>query len=218
VDLLDRVHAPAADLLSRVEDILVRSGAPADHPLWPLVRRLAVLPSTALAEVSALAPAQLRATADQLAGVSDALHQSVASVPTDLASQGAAADGFGAAWHSLANQISGASGSADRIEATVAALRDAADWAAGLRRDLAGEIGACLGSAEAVSVRTVSGVPDPATIRAAADIAARVLAVLAAAVDDGWGLIRTRSGIETRVDVSALAVTTGPAAGHIELR
>jgi len=47
MDLLDRVTGPAADLLARVDDGLLAEGAPAGHPIWPLLRRAGALPGDA---------------------------------------------------------------------------------------------------------------------------------------------------------------------------
>ncbi len=218
MDLLDRVHAPAADLLDRADDILTRHGAPSDHPLWPLVRRLGILPSGVLADVAALAPATLRDAAENLIDIGNAVHRSVVSVPTGLVSRGAAADGFATGWHSLSVQIVGRSGGADRIEATARAMNDAADWMTDLRRALAGELGACLGSSEAVSIRSVGDVPGPVEIRAAADIAVRVLEVLAGSVDDGWDRMRAHADVKAQIDVSVAAMSAMPSSNHIELR
>src|SRR5688500_462112 len=47
MDVLDRVVAPARDLLRRVDATLAAAGAPADHPIWPLLRRVGSLPGDA---------------------------------------------------------------------------------------------------------------------------------------------------------------------------
>ena len=43
MDLLDRVYPVAARLLDQVDASLAAAGAPADHPIWPLLRQLGAL-------------------------------------------------------------------------------------------------------------------------------------------------------------------------------
>ena len=94
MDALDRLAAPARELLSRVDGMLTRIGAPEDHPLWPLVRRLRVLPGDAVAALAAVEPAPLSAAGPALRTLSGQYAQPRAT-PPDWA--GPAAEAFTAA-------------------------------------------------------------------------------------------------------------------------
>jgi hypothetical protein len=225
MDLLDRVLVPASDLLSRVDTILTACGGPGDHPVWHEIARTGTLPSTALAEIAALAPDDIRASAAELARIASGLRTD--QVPVRLDSRGLLADGFAAAWRGLSGQVAAdadaASGGdpgslADRVAGTGAQLDEVAAWASAARRDLAGELGACLGSSEAVQIRASGGEPDAAAIRAAADVAAYVLASVSRSVDEGWARFARGSGLDTEISVTTTVIAEPQIATHIELR
>jgi hypothetical protein len=214
MDLLDRVVEPGSDLLARVDEILSRHGAPAAHPVWALLHRLGALPSVALDQVAGLVPSEISAVGTPLAVIASDLHTAIASVPPDVTSRGVTADGFGARWNGLAGQIGDG---ADRLSATAAAVAELADWAGTARRDLAGALGACLGSAEAVLVRSAPVTGDADSIRAAADIAADVLESIARMVDSGWQCFGDWSGLDAEAPVTTSAVDGPLVPNHIEL-
>jgi uncharacterized protein YukE len=176
MDLLDRVHPVAVPLLERVDASLVASGAPAEHPIWPLLRRLGALPGELVAAFAGT-------PADGLTGGSDALHGRAAGyrsrtddVPMPAAWRGSAADAYGGAWSGLSGHLGAM---ADRLDDTATYLDDVAAWLARARRALAGTVAECLGCAEAVAV-TGSG-----DAVAAATIGAHILATAAEILDDG---------------------------------
>ncbi|HEY1489060.1 MAG TPA: hypothetical protein VGF84_23340 [Micromonosporaceae bacterium] len=221
MDLLDRVLTPGTDLLERVDDLLTGCGAPDDHPIWRAMSRVGVLPLTALAQVATLDPDGMRSLSARLAEIAAGVRTVGDPVPRHLESRGLVADGFTAGWQGLAAQIAtGPDGTslAERIAATGAHLDDAAEWAAATRRDLAGEVGACLGSIDAVLVRTSADGPDDHAIRAAADIGARVLESVSRSVGDGWQRFGRWSGIDTETPTAPTAGADSPHVGHIELR
>ena len=222
MDLLDRVAGPGLDLLVRVDDVLARAGAPADHPVWRLIQRAGALPAAAFTQVAAVSAADLETTATHLDAARAEIRRSVESVPAYLDSRGAAADGFRARWSALGPQIVGPQiaddGLAGRLAATSAALDRVATWIADARHRVAGEMGACLGSTEAVLVRSIGGVPGPDEIRAAADLGACVLAAVIDAVDEGWQRISEWSELAHRAPVSTHVGSALPVANHIDLR
>jgi hypothetical protein len=196
MDLLDGVVATADPLLRRVDQVLSTTGAPPDHPVWPSLRRVRLLPGDAVQAVAALRPAdladaapELRADARSYAGLAD-------SLPPPTTWTGDAAEAYEAARRRTASHLSGTPDSlAQRLEAT-ADLADAlADWMRQARSDLAVTLAEVLTSAEAVSLSlalSAGAVPDPpgehwrptpaaATrdARAAADVATRVLDTVA---------------------------------------
>jgi hypothetical protein len=72
MDELDQVAEPAADLLDRVDSILVRGGAPPGHAVWALLRGLGALPGDAAAAVTALRPTAAADAGASLAPLSSA--------------------------------------------------------------------------------------------------------------------------------------------------
>lgn len=182
MDILDRVAEPGRDLLARVDSVLAAAGAPADHPLWPLLRTVGALPGDVLDAYLALRPGELadaevrlRARAEACAGERDDLAAAVSATGWT----GAAATAFAGRWAVLGEHLGGP-GIAGRLSATASYLDEVAGWMRAARADLAHEVAAALGSAEAVQVRvTPAGGPGPATgaTRAAAEIAVRVLSV-----------------------------------------
>lgn len=197
MDLLDRLAAPATDLLTRVDAALVRSGAPDDHPMWSLLRRVRALPGEAVAAFVAVSPAALADTGVVLRGLCARYAQAEAMLPIELAWRGAGADSFVPQWRALRGHLG--SDLTDRLRATVSYVDAVGDWTRETRHALARTLVVVLASAEAVSVRTsvsagdgdwpaAAAVPQDAA-RAAADIAARVLETLAEAYDRGEALL-----------------------------
>ena len=144
MDALDRLAGPAHDLLSRVDDMLTRAGAPDDHPLWPLLRRLRVLPGDAVAAVAALHPAPLAATGSALRTLSSQYAQR--PVRRDLdAWQGPAAEAFAARWTTLSVYVE--QGLAGRMADTAAYAEAVADWAGRTNHDLSRSIQSAVAAA-----------------------------------------------------------------------
>jgi hypothetical protein len=185
MDLLDRVYPVAQGLLDRVDATLVAGGAPADHPIWPLLRRLGALPGELVAQVTGVG-------VDGLTGAGDALRQQASGyrhradeVPMPAAWRGPAADAFGAGWSGLSGHLAGGPDTlAGRLDDTASYLDEVAAWLTRARRSLAGTVAECLGSAEAVTLRSV---PDtvPSTVLAAATIGVHLLTTAADVLDDG---------------------------------
>jgi hypothetical protein len=220
MDLLDRVLEPGTDLLAHVDDSLSRNGAPADHPVWQRLAQVGVMPTAALASVAALSPTDIHLLVEHLTGVASVMHDLTDVVPPQLESRGLIADALTDGWRTLADQIAGGpagSGLAERLASGAAHLASVAVWATDARRDLAGEVGACLGSAEAVLVRSSAGSPDATSIRAAADIAECVLASVSRSIDDGWQRLGRGAGLDAEVPLVP-PTSSDLRVGPIELR
>ncbi|MEV6523450.1 hypothetical protein AB0M43_15985 [Longispora sp. NPDC051575] len=163
--VLDRLLVSGRDLLTRVDRVLTDGGAPADHPVLPLITRWRVLPGGALEFAAALRPPL---TAPPVpAALPDA--------PVEWA--GPASAVFGAHWAGLrAHQET----LVTRAEATAEYATQVSDWMFALRSDMADAVAAALGSAEAVAIRTAlpDGFVAPEVVRAAADLGHLVLAVV----------------------------------------
>lgn len=218
-DLLDRVAGPAFDLLERIDASLDGFGAPADHPVWPLSRRLGALPTAAVEHFFELTPDAVREAGERLREVAGSCRdEAAAGSPTSW--RGATADEYESRWVEICAYLAGDGDSlAGHLDATASYLLDLADWIAGSRRHIAGELAACLGASETVALRR-AGEPnlgiDRAAIVVAADLGARVLDVVAQCVDDGWRVRQRWAGALGEVTVRTSAALQPSHATHIE--
>lgn len=197
MDALDRLAAPAADLLARVDTTLARAGAPDGHPVWPLLRRLGALPGEAVGAFTVASAAPLAATGSVLRRLTQAYAQASATMPAVADWHGAGAESFAAQWEALRSHLG--EELAGRMHATVSYLEDIEDWTREARAGLARAIASALVSAQAVLLRTAVVPPegDPSAWLivprdlglAAADIAADVLGALLDAYDAGAALL-----------------------------
>lgn len=203
MDLLDRVYPAARELLDRVDATLLAGGAPADHPIWPLLRRLGALPGEVVAHLAGGAPGGLTETGDTLRQHADGYRHRVDEVPMPAGWRGPAADAFGASWSGLSAHLAGSGPDtlAGRLTDTASYVDDVAAWLGRARRAVAGSVAECLGSAEAITLHSApgdltgawfagggagSGSPSPSAVtRAAATVGARLLATAAEILDDG---------------------------------
>ena len=200
MDLLDRVHPVARGLLDQVDATLVAAGAPAEHRIWPLLRRIGALPGELVAHLAGVTPDRLSEASDPLHRQADGYRLRADAVPMPAAWAGPAADAFAATWTGLSGHLagSGPDSLAGRLADTAAYLDDVKAWLTRGRRALAGTVAECLGSAEAVALRSAPGTPDwltgsaarPATevATAAATIGAHVLQAAGEILDDGRAL------------------------------
>ena len=185
MDSLDQIVGPATSLLSRVDDVLSTAGAPPDHGLWAELRRVRLLPGDAVHAVAALRAADLLDAAPELRAGARAYAEIAGSLPPPGPWTGDAADAYDTARRREAERLSGTPESLDeRLEAT-ADLADALiDWVTQTRGDLAGTLAHVLTSAEALEL--TADAPDPTAstpIRAAADLAERILHTVAESYD-----------------------------------
>jgi hypothetical protein len=185
VDALDQAADAAADLLARVDEVLWRVGAPAEHPVWPLLRRLRALPGDAVGAVAALRPGPLAGAGSVLRPLADAYEDVCRTTAAEPAWDGAAAGAYAARRSTLNAHLAGdraGAGLAGRVRDTASYAEAVAAWMLDSRRAVAQALVDVLTCAEAVTVR-VGTEPSPALAAAAADIAARVLAPTAGAYD-----------------------------------
>jgi hypothetical protein len=191
MDILDRVSEPAGDLMRRVDGVLLAAGAPADHLVWPLLRKLGALPGDVVESFRSMRSAPLRAAAHELraraerfADENAALAAAVAATPW----QGDAAQQFTMRWRSLARHLGDRPAIDDdslagRLATTASYVDSVADWMDRARVALARSLGDALTSAEAVRLHGVQpngrtgefGALPPAATSAAAVIASEVL-------------------------------------------
>jgi len=227
MDLLDQIHPASRDLLDRVDATLLAAGAPGDHRIWPLLRRVGALPGEAVGQLAAATPERLAAAAVPLREHADGYRSSVASVPAVAAWRGPAAEGFAAQWSTLSGHLAGDDETmAGRLLDTARFLDDVGGWLGRARRELAGALAECLGSAQAGAVRGLPAAPGPdllldprqalagtpaprEAVAAAAAIGAHLLATVAEIIDDGQ---RTLDDWADRLsDLPYPTVTASPA-------
>lgn len=187
MDLLDRIHPTARGLLRRVDTTLLSTGAPDDHPIWPLLRRRGALPGELVASIAEITPDALGAAAGPLRERADGYVSWTSSAPVVAAWRGPAAEGFAARWSALSGHLAGDEDTmAGRLVDTARYLEDVAAWLARARRELAGALAECLGSAEAAVLRAASDAsPARGEVVAAATLGAHVLAAAGDVLVDG---------------------------------
>lgn len=190
MDVLDDLVRTAGDLLGRADDLLVRAGAPDDHPIWPILRRVGALPGEAVGAVAALRPAPLAAAATALRELVGEYDEAHALLGSGGSWEGAGGDAFAAHRAALAAHIADAADNLSaRLTATAAYADAMAVWIADTRSSLAATLADVLTSAEAVAVVTGGGFEahadtvraagvSLAAVTAAAEIGARILSAV----------------------------------------
>jgi hypothetical protein len=196
-DALDQLAPAARPLLHRVDTALVETGAAADDPVWPLLRRVRASPSDAVATMAGWQPAPLAAVADPLRALARRYGEALDGLPARPPWEGAGAVAYGVQWSVLRGHVTGAGPDSmvGRLRESAAYADELADWVRRSRRAVAVALADVLASAEAVTLVTalvtttfpggVAGVPGVAGGPAAARIAAHVLEPVAAACDEG---------------------------------
>ncbi|MGS2615641.1 hypothetical protein ACVCAH_14130 [Micromonospora sp. LZ34] len=198
MDALDRLAEPGLDLLRRV-DTLLAAGAPEGHRVWPLLRRMQVLPGEAVRGFLDLRPAPLAAAGHAVRRHVRAYDEVGAALTDPVVWSGPAAGAYGQARTALLRHLDeGPESLVGRLESTAGYADALADWVEGSRLALARALADVLRSAEAVAVVAATTMPGAVTPPrptgpggvAAAEIAARVLAVLCVAYDGAETLLR----------------------------
>ncbi|HLL68140.1 MAG TPA: hypothetical protein VK453_20845 [Micromonosporaceae bacterium] len=198
MDALDRVAAPARDLLGRVDATLVALGAPDQPQLWELLSRVGALPGGAFEFVAELRPAPMTVAADHLRDRADGYRQECAALAGNVDEtiwQGAGHEAFTSRWRALAGYLDpegvGAGPDPDsmagRMRLLASYLDAVADWVVDTRHEVARTLAAALSSAEAVRLRAAAraaGAEDVPTDRSAATAAAALAWAILSAVDD----------------------------------
>ncbi|PZF83671.1 hypothetical protein [Micromonospora deserti] len=199
MDVLDRLAEPGLDLLRRV-DTLLAGGAPEGHRVWPLLRRMQVLPGEAVQGFLDLRPAPLAGAGHAVRRLVRGYDEVSAALTDPVLWSGPAASAYGQARTALLHHLEeGPESLVGRLESTAGYADALADWVEGSRVALARALADVLRSAEAVAVVAATSVPvgasGPRGLAGpggpeAAEIAARVLAVLCVAYDGAETLLR----------------------------
>ena len=209
-DGLARVWIHASVLLRAVDADLAGRGAPPDHPVWDRLRHTGALPGDAVEHFLWLDPQTVRDTHHLLIDEAESMQDAVRQV-RGTSWRGAGADAYVARWARLVDFAEGANA---RMTDTAQFLAEAAAWLQDSRDQLAMELAFGLGSREAVSIRM--GLPISGT--ASADLAERILAVVAGCLDAGWRLrerwVERVAEVPWREPAGGHVVATG----HLEVR
>jgi hypothetical protein len=209
-DALSRIEPVARDLLARVDAALVAHGAPPDHALWSLLRRLHTTPGDAVAFFAARDDEPLRAAGAAVRA--EASGYEAARIPDRVDWQGAVGDLYAAQAAALRAHLGDATRPAadsltGRLGDTASYVDEVADWWRESRGLMAAALAEVLTSAQAVTMG--AGSTDDG-LRAAADIGAHVLAAALRAHDAGHDLVGRWVGRLDEVPFRAPAIT-GPA-------
>ncbi|MDG4803402.1 hypothetical protein [Micromonospora sp. WMMD980] len=193
MDALDRLAEPGLDLLTRV-DTLLAAGAPEGHRLWPLLRRMQVLPGAAVREFLELHPAPLTGAGHAVRRLVRGYDDACAVLADQVAWSGPAAAAYDDARAALLRHLDeGPESLVGRLESSAGYADALAGWVESSRAALARALAEVIGSAEAVTVHAAarSGAEaGPVGAGAAAEIATRVLGVLGVAYDGAETLLR----------------------------
>jgi hypothetical protein len=195
-DALDRLAGEAAPLLSRVDATLAGAGAPPDHPVWPLLRRVRGLPSDAVAAVASWRPEPLAQSTTPLRTLARRYAEVFDPLPAAAGWDGTAAEMFRLRLAALRSYVQGpgTDSLAGRLRATATYLDELGGWMTRSRRAVAAALADVLPSAEAVTLLTSTTPAGPAAALAgpaaspagvaAARIAAHVLHPVATACEE----------------------------------
>lgn len=201
-DALDRLAPAARPLLHRVDTTLADVGAPADDPVWPLLRQVRALPSEAVAAVAGWRVGPLEAAADPLRALARGYTEALDGIPAHPPWEGEGAVAYGVQWSALRGHTTGAGPASvvGRLRESAAYVEELVEWLQRSRRAVAMAVADVLASAEAVILLT-AGAADaaagagpagagpagghPAAGVAAARVAAHVLGPVAVACEEG---------------------------------
>ncbi len=152
---LARLAPVARPLLSDVDNALATLGAPAEHRVWGLLRRLGTTPADAVTFFVNLDPDRLRAARDALRNWANAYEG--ATVPANVAWEGSAAQFYAASATALSRHLHGDpdESMASRIRTNASYVDSVAEWVQRSRDQIARTVAQVLTSSQAVTVRSV---------------------------------------------------------------
>jgi hypothetical protein len=226
MDALDRLEPVARPLLQAVDSALDQLGAPPDHGVWTLLRRVGASPGDAVAGVALLKPECLRPAAAALR--EKAAGYEAVRVPHDIGWLGHAGDSYAVRASALDQHLrgDGSASLAGRLRTSARYLDDVADWQQRSRDRMARALGDVLTSVQAVTMTRYLGGAGPTlqpgssrAVTAGADIGVRLLAEAAAALDDGVGVRQRWAGSLAELAFAAPAADgPAPVNATIEMR
>lgn len=211
MDGLVKLHSAASGMLDRIDATLTRHGAPAEHAIWPLLRRRGMLPGDAVANVAAWEPKQLL----ERATLCRSQRARCAEVGGLLRGHAGWDGTAGAAFEARLSVVRDEHEAFTRDAQTLADyLEDLAGWIVRGRWRLAHQLATVLVSAQSVALKVDIGakVMTPVTrARAAADLGAEVLSE----VDRFWvGALDLSHAWSGRLGVKVTAAAAAPLPDH----
>ena len=174
MDVLDQVLGPARDLLRRVDATLAGAGAPADHAIWPLLRRVGSLPGDALEFAAGVDVDALVSAADDVRRHAERYVELGEDIEVGEWT-GPAASMFAVHWGRLQDHLAGPDGLAERLAATARHFDQLAIWGTALRREVALAVASALTSMEALTLHRAAVQRDGTDAALAAAVIGRVL-------------------------------------------
>jgi len=158
MDALSHLAPVARPLLRDVDNALATLGAPPEHRLWALLRRMGTTPADAIGFFADVDPKRLRDAGQALR--EQALTYESATIPGAVQWEGSAAHRYAVHAASLGEYLhgEGAETLADRLRATASYVDSVADWFQQSRDLIARALARVLTSRQAVAVRSVSAV------------------------------------------------------------
>jgi hypothetical protein len=190
MDALARVAPIARPLLRDVDDVLATLGAPAEHPVWALLRRLRTTPADAVTFFADLTPERLRLPASTLREL--AMIYDSAIIPDVLPWEGSVADLYTASATAFDRHVrgDGALSLAGRLRATASYVDGVAGWCQRSRDNLARTVVQARTSSQAVTVRSFPTVGRGlAEMMRVADRSGDVARAVTAAADIGAAIL-----------------------------
>jgi hypothetical protein len=214
MDALARLAPVAWPLLRDVDSALATLGAPADHPVWGLLRRIRTTPADAVGFFADLGPETLRAAAATL--LEQATTYDAAAIPLTLPWEGSAADFYTVSATALSRHLRGDETEplAGRLRAMGSHVDGVADWRQRSRDDMARVVASALTSSQAVTVRSCQALGRGlAEVMRHADSGVELTRAVASAADIGAAVL----GVAEDAVVAARNLHQDAAAGHSEL-
>ena len=133
MDALDRLAEPGLDLLRRV-DTLIAAGVPEGHRVWPLLRRMQVLPGDAVRSFLDLHPAPLASAGHAVRRLVRGYDDVSAALTDSVLWSGPAATAYGQQRAALLRHLDeGPDSLVGRLESTAGYADALADWVEGSR-------------------------------------------------------------------------------------
>jgi hypothetical protein len=203
MDALARLAPVAQPLLRDVDNALATLGAPGQHRVWGLLRRMGTTPAGAVTFFVDIDPYRLHAAGETLRDW--AMAYEGATVPATVPWEGSAAQFYAASAAALSRHLHGDADEsmAGRLRADASYVDSVADWVQQSRAQVARMVARVLTSSQAVTVRSVPslgrGLAEvmrndglggglARAVEAAADIGAAILGVAEDAVVAGRDL------------------------------
>lgn len=192
MDALARLLPTAITVLEQVDDVLAKYGAPPEHEVWALLRRVGRLPADAVTTVAGLSVEPWREEAASVRRMRDGTRAVLHRLATLTSWDGPAGHAFDAKLAGLRARLESVS---RRQEHTAAYMDEVGAWCEQGRAAMAHALARAISSAEAVILVTggLGGRPPRDRALAAAEIAVTVLEtfersrIAAEAIASSWG-------------------------------